>query len=63
MRVLLTFVALAFMAACDMSSGSEGAEDVVQYDGAGTCAPILKHDEFVILAWYELIDINAASLR
>lgn len=31
-------------------------------EGAGTCVPITQPDEFIILAWYEIIDINADSL-
>ena len=31
-------------------------------EGAGTCIPITHPSEFIILAWYEIIDINADSL-
>lgn len=38
------------------------SETAPEPEGAGTCVPITQPDEFVILAWYEIININADYL-
>lgn len=62
LRILLSFSIMMLLAACSGSASGEVSDDIVEFAGAGTCVPALKHDEFVILAWYELIDINADNL-
>ena len=54
---LLIIAALAFVAGCqkqDSTTTNEG--------GAGSCIPITKPDEFIFLAWYEIIDIYEESM-
>ena len=62
MRIFLAFMLSAFVASCADIAGGEGSVDDVEYEGVGTCVPVLEHNEFVILAWYELININADNL-
>lgn len=63
LRIFLLLASLSFFCSCDNSSEQENSNELI-YEGspAGSCVPALKHDEFIILAWYELIDINAESL-
>ena len=56
--LLLTTAAAAMLAA----GCQKPAETTPEPEGAGTCVPITQPDEFIILAWYEIIDINADSL-
>ena len=54
-NILLVILVSVFFCACDTTVESEAT-------GAGTCVPVMEHDEFVILCWYELVDISADVL-
>lgn len=54
-KILLIILLSAFFCACEKPSEQEKV-------GVGTCVPILEHDEFVFLCWYELVDIGADVL-
>ena len=53
--LLIAAMALAF--ACQKTPTT-----TPEPEGAGTCVPITQPDEFIILAWYEIININADCL-
>lgn len=57
-QTLLLIAAMALAFACQKTPTTTDPEP----EGAGTCVPITQPDEFIILAWYEIIDINADSL-
>lgn len=52
LQILLCAGILAMSGACQ-SDKTPIPED----NGVGTCVPLLVHDEFIFLCWYELIDI------
>lgn len=65
-QVLLIIAAL-ILCACDRHSDPTGSEpdketEDIQWSPAGTYFPILEHDRFMFLCWYELIDIGADVL-
>lgn len=51
--LLISIAILSLFSACERPSATSEKE------GAGTCVPISTPDEFIILSWYELIDIHA----
>ena len=63
----LLFLAATLFYSCDRNSDqtgngpADGTADI-EWSPAGTCFPILEHDKFTILCWYELIDIGADVL-
>lgn len=60
---LLFITLIATVSACNNSPESTPMEPNVDAEGeAGTCIPITKPNEFIILAWYEIIDISAECL-
>ena len=56
-QTLLLIAALAF--ACQKTPTTTPEPEP---EGAGTCVPITQPDEFIILAWYEITNINADCL-
>ena len=48
--------------ACDRQTEPPQTDNSSEPSQAGTCIPITEPDKFIILAWYELININAESL-
>ena len=54
--MLISIAILSLFSACERPSATSEKE------GAGTCVPISTPDEFIILSWYELIDIHAESM-
>ena len=63
----LFIIAAIIICACDRNSDQPGNEandggNGIEWSPAGTCYPILEHDRFMILCWYELIDIGADVL-
>lgn len=57
-QTLLLIAAMALAFACQKTPTTTDPEP----EGAGTCVPITQPDEFIILAWYEIININADCL-
>ena len=55
-QIFSLIVIAALTSACQKPSAS-----VQEAEGAGSCFPITYPDEFIILSWYELININAES--
>lgn len=53
----MAFLCLALTLFCSCEKPSDQKDG-----GAGTCVPVLNHDEFVFLTWYEIIDIGADDL-
>ena len=65
-RTLLITAAI-ILGACERHQDQQGNEldngtADIEWSPAGTCFPILEHDRFMILCWYELIDIGADVL-
>ena len=56
-HTFLLIAAAALTLCCQKPS-----ETAPEPEGAGTCVPITQPDEFIILAWYEIININADCL-
>ena len=56
-HTLLIIAALAFAAGCQKQNNTTTDEG-----GAGSCIPITKPDEFIFLAWYEIINIYEESM-
>ena len=59
---ILLFAAVTMLiGACTPPSNSaddtESEEGTSTESGVGTCVPILVHDEFIFLSWYELVNI------
>ena len=54
--LLISIAILSLFSACERPSATS------EQEGAGTCVPITVPDEFIILSWYELIDIHAESM-
>ena len=63
----LLIIAAIIFGACDRHQDQQGNEPAngtadIEWSPAGTCFPILEHDRFMFLCWYELIDIGADVL-
>ena len=58
-QTLLLIAAMALAFACQKTPTTTPDPEP---EGAGTCVPITQPDEFIILAWYEIININADCL-
>ena len=51
-KILLCAAVLSLICACDNEK-----PQVPENNGVGTCVPVLVHDEFIFLCWYEIIDV------
>lgn len=63
--MLLCAAVAVLLYACegsDSTTGTEKEDDSLLGSAAGTCVPITTPEEFIILSWYELININAESM-
>ena len=63
-RFTLSACLMALLAICACENEKDNVIDdgtEVEFSAAGTCVPITYPDEFIILSWYELININAES--